>query len=235
VETELPDRAFWNLLVEAMSFGNGRKSAEESAALDEAVRLRPEALLPRLGRGILFLRTGDAGAAVRELEAAAVLPSVDARADALLGAAYLAAGEEVKAETVLLRAVAAEPDYALPRQVLSDLYGRRRKDTAKALPHLEKLVEIEPQNGLYQFEKGSALREVGREDEALESFLAAAVAGTTPESLSQAAYIYLKRKDYENAKPLLERYLKAAESDAGKNWARGVLERLEKELEARND
>jgi tetratricopeptide (TPR) repeat protein len=228
VEAELPDREFWEVMAKVSRLATEEQGAAAREAVEEAVRLRPEAFRARLNLGLLLLEARDEGAAVAALEAAAALPGADARADAALGAAHLEAGNEAKAEAAFLRAAAAEPDFAAPRQGLSNLYGAKRKDYSKALPHLEKLAEIQPRNGMYHFFMAKALHELGRDDEALESCLFSAANGGPPESLSQAAYLHLNRRDYDSARPLLERYLKAAGSEEGKKWARETLERLEK-------
>ncbi|MBI2955949.1 MAG: tetratricopeptide repeat protein [Acidobacteria bacterium] len=157
-----------------------RQAAERLQQLDPQLESRRAALLVQreqeerlneyYSRGARLLDQGDAEGAIAALRAALELEPNRASTHDMLGAAYAAAGRDAEALDAYHRALELEPREAAHHNNLATVLVRRGQ-LDDALSHLEKAAQFDPDGAAtYRFNKGAALLNAGRAQEAVAAF-----------------------------------------------------------------
>ncbi|MHC4283525.1 MAG: tetratricopeptide repeat protein [Planctomycetota bacterium] len=122
---------------------------------------------------------------------------------------YRAQGQPDKAEELLQKAIALDPENPSCLMELADLYSTRNRP-AKALKMYKRISEIEPQNPVCFLNIGIISIQLNRFDDAEEAFRE--LIKLAPENSSgyrELAWLYLNTKDsYDEARKLAEKAVK---------------------------
>jgi tetratricopeptide (TPR) repeat protein len=150
-------------------YRNQNRLAEAAAALERALRIKPNFAFAQTNYGVVLERQGRLeDAAAHHLRAIEINPA-SAKAHANLGLVRTKQGRLAEAVTHLERAVRLDPGSVYAR---ANLAAALLKDgqIAAALPHLTFALERDPGNAESHNNLGVALARLGRLAEALEHF-----------------------------------------------------------------
>lgn len=186
--------------------GDGRlREAEEQYSI--ALELEPNSRIARLALARLLNESGAHEAARAEAQKLVVDDAHDAEAWAALGQARRALGDLVAAETAYRRALELKPGYGVARHNLGALLGELKR-AEESLAELDLAAAAGIGGAQLQFNRGRALMELGRLDDA-EHALSAAVTAAPRDVQSQAL---LARLRFMRGDPDFARELAAAAS-----------------------
>jgi tetratricopeptide (TPR) repeat protein len=138
--------------------------------LEEAERLHPNFILARINLGLLLMNHyGDREAGIELIESAVVIDPQQAQSRHWLAIAYGQLGRSTEAARESAAAVRLEPrNLRYRHQAAAD--AQRTEDFASSLVHLEVIERIDRSYAQTLFLKGFALRNLGREAEAIEAY-----------------------------------------------------------------
>ncbi|MDP3727513.1 MAG: tetratricopeptide repeat protein [bacterium] len=119
--------------------------ASSAAALEEALRLKPDFADAHFLSAQAYLRQGNVGDAIRKVEETARLAPADIGVAFQLGFLYYRTGEFAGAEREFKRAIAIDNGYANARYFLG-LILERRGERARALAEFRKIESSNPGN-----------------------------------------------------------------------------------------
>jgi putative PEP-CTERM system TPR-repeat lipoprotein len=195
------------------------RTPDALAYLQRARRGHPDALLPRILQGVLFLRSGMPAEAVSVGREAVDIAPDDGRALALLAEAELAAGAPGEALPALRALAAQQPGNADVRAALARAFaatGRARE----ARIEFQQVLRLEPESAEARIGLGRIALQEGRAAEALE--MAAALQRIIPER----AYGYVLEGDArllaQRPSEALPAYRAAWERDPSPELARQI-------------
>jgi tetratricopeptide (TPR) repeat protein len=151
--------------VELMQEG---KLEEAEAKLREAVRLRPNHGPAHLSLGNVLRKLNHCDQAVPEYEAAAKLVPKDAFVRGNLGVCLAKLNRRDEAIKAFEEAIAMAPEEVPWRLSVISLY-RQANDWARALPHADKAVKLEPKNTEALRTQANVLRHLKMLDKAAQS------------------------------------------------------------------
>jgi arylsulfatase A-like enzyme/Tfp pilus assembly protein PilF len=146
------------------------RAGDAVAALDEALRRRPQDPLVSAALATALLSAGRPEEARRTLEAAQRIQPEDPRLYYLLGMVAEQEGHEDDAPALYRKALALNPRSA-PAHVQLGALALRRGDVAAAERELDAALEIDPQVASARFWRGQILEHEGRLEEAVAAYL----------------------------------------------------------------
>jgi tetratricopeptide (TPR) repeat protein len=187
------------------------RGAQELAVthMSEAVKLsgHDPTLLVQLGQ--MHLTLNNLPAATRIAERALAADKQMASAWALRGNVYRAGGQREEALADYHRALSAQPHYPEVQLALAEIYAQQQRPD-RALATLQSLADQFPPGSVpadLQFRQGLVFRDLGRHQEAADSFAAAAQIQPHPDVLYELAQARLHLGDPGNALFALQRAL----------------------------
>jgi Flp pilus assembly protein TadD len=176
------------------------RDAEEQYRI--ALELEPGSRNARLALARLLSEGGAHAAARTEAQALVAKDAHDAEAWTALGRAERALGEVVAAESSYRRALALKPGYGVARHNLGALLGELKR-AEESLAELDLAAAAGIAGAQLQFNRGRALMELGRLDEAEAALLAAATSAPRDvRSQAMLARLRFMRGDPDYAREL---------------------------------
>jgi Flp pilus assembly protein TadD len=176
------------------------RDAEEQYRI--ALELEPGSRNARLALARLLSEGGAHAAARTEAQALVAKDAHDAEAWTALGRAQRALGEVVAAESSYRRALALKPGYGVARHNLGALLGELKR-AEESLAELDLAAAAGIAGAQLQFNRGRALMELGRLDEAEAALLAAATSAPRDvRSQAMLARLRFMRGDPDYAREL---------------------------------
>jgi Tfp pilus assembly protein PilF len=164
------------------------RDAEEQYRI--ALELEPASRIARLALARLLAEGGAHAAAREEAQRLVAADARDAEAWAVLGQAQRALGDPVAAEASYRHALQLKPDYGLARHNLGALLGELKR-SEESLAELDRAASLGVRGAQLHFNRGRALMELGRLDEA-EAALSAAAAAAPRDLRSQVLLAKLR-------------------------------------------
>ena len=172
-----------------------------------AVRLRKDAVLPRVNAAIAYAILGQSAAAEQSLQQALLLEPANAAANFNLGLLKAEQGDMPQAESCLRTALKADPQMAPAAYNLGILLaGKRREET---ISWCRKAAQISPEEPKYSYTLAFYLNDSGKKPEAikeLQQLLARHVDYADAYRLLGA--IYEERREYRQARALYQQALR---------------------------
>jgi Flp pilus assembly protein TadD len=176
------------------------RDAEEQYRI--ALELEPGSRNARLALARLLSEGGAHAAARTEAQGLVAKDAHDAEAWTALGRAQRALGEVVAAESSYRRALALKPGYGVARHNLGALLGELKR-AEESLAELDLAAVAGITGSQLQFNRGRALMELGRLDEAEAALLAAATSAPRDvRSQAMLARLRFMRGDPDYAREL---------------------------------
>jgi Flp pilus assembly protein TadD len=163
-----------------------------------ASAFQPDAWEPNFQLGLLELDAKKFQAALESLHRAVALGAQDARVHNGLGAAYLHLGKIAEAEDELRKALALNPQLAQAHSNLGFLFLHHLERYDEAARHVERALELAPEDSGALCNRIVVLHQQGKTDEALR--VAAEVAARhpeLPEPQLNRALIFLERGEFD--------------------------------------
>ena len=184
--------------------------------LQRAAELMPEDARTKWLLGVALEATKKDALAIEQYQAAEKLDAKNVEIRNSVGFALLRAGRAGDAETAFREALALQPTGAAADQahkgLLEALLAEKRND--EAATELGVYLAAHPGDAAMQLEHASLLVDAGKDDDALAELDKAASPG--PESLRALklrAAIYFRKKQYDNAVPVLVKAIALASQD----------------------
>ncbi len=222
----------------ALAYSLLGKDAEAIPEYKKVLELKPELYQAELNLGISLLRQKQAAEAVPYLSAAVTAKPKEYRPNYYLAAALLGAGEFAKAEPVYTAALELDPKSPDAELGLAHVLAKQNR-LAGAAPHFKKAAELNPSyrddllelGSLYEAQHqpaeaiaiyqqfpenpgaqerlGELLLSSGQPADAIPYFEAAIAKSPTVANRAALAAAYLKNKQADKAKPVVEQILAA--------------------------
>jgi Tfp pilus assembly protein PilF len=196
-------------------------SREYEIALQNASKAQPKNIEIYKALGELYLRQKNLQSAEKTYLLILDLAPGDAEAHFFLANIYEEAGEPLKAEKELKRAVELKPDYHEALNYLGYLYVEQDKNLDQAEAMIRKALEFEPDNGAYVDSLGWLYFKKGKLKEALRELEKASLLLEDPVIYDHLGDLYLRTGDKEKAKLSWQKSLKL---DPGQDKVRQKLE-----------
>lgn len=198
--------------------------AAASEPLQKATELLPQDAHARYFLGLAFERNGKSAAAIEQLDAAEKLDEKNVEIPNALGHALLGAGRAADAEIAYLRALALKPEgeeQALAHVGLAQALIAQKK-TEQAAAELADYLQVRPDDAAARRQRAFVLADMGKDDEALAELDRAANGGSESlATLKLRAQLYLAKKRYNDAIPMLQKAETLAPREADLSAALG--------------
>jgi len=179
--------------VNGMLQASRNNTAAARSAYERALVMSPGSIEPLGGLTILDIQTGNPAQAIARLEPEIAKQPNNPSLLALAARAHLAAGDQVKTEQVLRRAVSIDPRFTPGYAMLAQLFMKQRRlDEARA--EFEGIAQRDPSSVAARTMVGMLLQAQGKSDEARKSY-EATVNGTqdAPVAANNLAYLYAEQ------------------------------------------
>jgi tetratricopeptide (TPR) repeat protein len=165
----------------------------------EALEIDPQFRLAAVSLGEVALTLGDAQAAARAFEVA-LEPPADPKAVRGTVSALESLGRIAEARRICEQILIREPDHAEAHATLGYLLLKREYDPEAALEHLDDALRLRPANSELHANRGIALHDLGRLDEAIAAYDAALAADSACEiARFHRSLALLSRGQFESA------------------------------------
>lgn len=150
-----------------------RNTQEAARLFDLAAKALPETALPRVGRAVVYMATGDLDAAHAELRTCAILEPTDPHVQHLLGETAFHLGHYEEASQAFQAALADEKveDFIRAHSFYCRARAfRKRGLTRDAIESYKQAETLDPEYSPSFFGCAKALQEIGRIEEALRHY-----------------------------------------------------------------
>jgi tetratricopeptide (TPR) repeat protein len=191
------------------------KYPQAAKAYGRALRLQPNSFPLLLNLGLAYFKAGDSRSAVKPLQHAVAVQPDSFQARSLLAMSYYSQKEFSPASREFEKLIAAQPDNSTLQYLLAESYLWSGQEQ-QMLDFFRHVLERSPNSVTVHMLMGEADDGLGRTDEAIKEFeaAAAALAPQQPNVHFGLGYLYWEERQYDRAAIEFQREIDAGGSVA---------------------